>query len=197
MGRDGRVALDAADPLRGVPRPLRDRRRVVYLDGNSLGRLPRATLERLRATARAQWGERVVRAWDEGWLELPLAIGDRLGEAALGAAPGQVAVGDSTTVCFYKLASAALDLRPGRTEIVTDVDNFPTDRYVLEGLARRARAEIVWLRGDPGGGPTVDEVAPLVSERTALVTFSHVSYRSAHDRRHGARSPRSPTPPAR
>ena len=177
-GRTGAIALDAADPLAGF----RERfviDETVYLDGNSLGRLPRATLERVRATLEHGWGERVVRAWDEGWLELPVAIGDRLGEAALGAAPGQVVVGDSTTVCLYKLASAALDLHPGRTEIICDVDNFPTDRYVLEGLAAARGLEIVWLRGDPAAGPTVDEVAPLLSERTALVSFSHVSYRSA------------------
>jgi kynureninase len=177
-GRPGAVALDDADPLRSFrARFVIDD--LVYLDGNSLGRLPRATVERVRVTLERQWGERVVRGWDEGWLELPLTIGDRLGEAALGAAPGQLAVGDSTTVCFYKLASAALDLRPGRTEIVCDVDNFPTDRYVLEGLAAARGLEIVWLEGDRSGGPTVEQVAPLISERTALVTFSHVSYRSA------------------
>jgi kynureninase len=85
-------------------------------------------------------------------------------------------IGDSTTVCFYKLASAALDLRPGRDEIVTDVDNFPTDRYVLEGLAEARGLKIRWQRG----GPEEPDVTALLSERTALVTFSHVSYRSAH-----------------
>ena len=90
-----------------------------------------------------QWGRRLIRAWDEGWLELPIEVGDRLGAAALGAAPGQTIVGDSTTVCFYKLACAALDLRPGRNQIVTDYDNFPTDRYVLEGLARDRDLELV------------------------------------------------------
>jgi kynureninase len=175
------AALDRADALAAF----RDRfvfdpsDEVIYLDGNSLGRLPRATVERVSDEV-AAWGARLVRAWDEGWLELPVTIGDRLGEAALGAAPGQVVVGDSTTVCFYKLCSAALDLRPGRDEIVTDGDNFPTDRYVLEGLARTRGLTIRWLEGDPAAGPTADLLAPLVSERTALVSFSHVSYRSAH-----------------
>ena len=128
-------SLDDSDPLRAF----RDRFVIdddlVYLDGNSLGRLPRATAERLARVVTEQWGGRLIRAWDEGWLELPVEIGDRLGSAALGAAPGQTVVADSTTVCFYKLACAALDLRPGRNQIVTDYDNFPTDRYVLEGLA--------------------------------------------------------------
>ena len=123
-------ALDDADPLRAF----RDRfvidDELVYLDGNSLGRLPRATVDRLQRVVAEQWGRRLIRGWDEGWLELPTEIGDRLGTAALGAAPGQTIVADSTTVCFYKLACAALDLRPGRNQIVTDYDNFPTDRYV-------------------------------------------------------------------
>jgi len=174
------VALDVADPLRAF----RDRFVIddglVYLDGNSLGRLPKATLERLHDVAAVQWGERVVRAWDEGWMELPVQIGDRLGDAVLGAAPGQVVVADSTTVCFYKLASAALDLRPGRSEIVTDVDNFPTDRYVLEGLARARGLELRLIEFDRAAGPEPDQLAPALGAQTGLVTFSHVSYRSAH-----------------
>jgi kynureninase len=173
--RKAAAELDARDPLR----EFRDRfvidPDVVYLDGNSLGCLPTTTVEHLSATV-ARWGARGVRGWDEGWLELPLEVGDRLGAAVLGAAPGQTVIGDSTTVCFYKLASAALDARPGRTQIVTDTGNFPTDRYVLEGLARAREIEIVWLDGDPQPG----DVAARVGPDTALVTFSHVSYRSAH-----------------
>ncbi len=175
LSRAAAAELDASDPLRAF----RDRfvidPDIVYLDGNSLGCLPRSTVARLERLV-AQWGERGVRAWDEGWLELPLEVGDRLGEAVLGAAPGQTVIGDSTTVCFYKLVSAALDARPGRTEIVTDVGNFPTDRYVLEGLARARGIEIVWLDGEPHP----DDVAARLGPDTALVTFSHVSYRSAH-----------------
>ncbi len=177
-GRAVAEAFDLADPLRGFRERFVVDDEVVYLDGNSLGRLPRATVARLQLVA-SEWGSRLVRAWEEGWMELPVAIGDRLGSVVLGAAPGQVVVGDSTTVCLYKLASAALDLRPERREIVTDVDNFPTDRYVLEGLARSRGLELRWLRGDPCAGPSVDQVANLIGERTALVTFSHVSYRSA------------------
>lgn len=178
-GREDAVALDDSDPLREF------RHRfviddLVYLDGNSLGRLPKATVERVADVVSVQWGERVVRGWDDGWLDLPLSVGDRLGSAALGAAQGQVAIGDSTTVCFYKLVSAALDLRPERRQIVADVDNFPTDRYVLEGLAKARGLELVWLRFDPAAGPTVGQVAAVVGSGTALVTFSHVSYRSAY-----------------
>ncbi len=175
MSRDAAAELDASDPLR----EFRDRFVIdhegIYLDGNSLGCLPKTTVARMERVV-AQWGERGVRGWDEGWLELPLEVGDRLGDAVLGAAPGQTVVGDSTTVCFFKLASAALDARPGRTQIVTDLGNFPTDRYVLEGLARTRGLEIVWLEGEPHP----DDVAARVGPATALVTFSHVSYRSAH-----------------
>jgi kynureninase len=178
--RAAAAELDASDPLRGYPDRFAIDPEVVYLDGNSLGCLAWTTLERLHDVVALEWGARGVRAWDEGWLELPLEIGDRLGAAVLGAAPGQVVVGDSTTVCFYKLACAALDARPGRTKIITDLDNFPTDRYVLEGLAGQRDLDLVWLESDPYGGPTPVEVAALVGDDTALVTFSHVSYRSAH-----------------
>jgi kynureninase len=172
LSRAAAAELDARDPLRELRGRFVIDPEVVYLDGNSLGCLPRATVGRLERLV-AQWGERGVRGWDEGWLDLPLSVGDRLGEAALGAAPGQTVVGDSTTVCFYKLVCAALDARPGRSEIVTDLDNFPTDRYVLEGVARARGLRLVWIDGNP------ETVASLIGPQTALVTFSHVNYRSA------------------
>jgi len=180
LTRADAVDLDASDPLGAFPDRFAIDPEVVYLDGNSLGCLAWTTLEGVHDVVTLEWGARGVRAWDEGWLARPLEVGDRLGAAALGAAPGQVAVGDSTTVCFYKLASAALDARPGRTKIVTDLDNFPTDRYVLEGLARDRGLELVWLRADPCAGPDPAGVASLIGPDTALVTFSHVSYRSAY-----------------
>ncbi len=179
LGRDAAAELDVRDPLRDFRERFVIDPALVYLDGNSLGCLPRTTVARLERTV-AQWGERAVRGWDDGWLELPVEIGDRLGASALGAASGQTVIGDSTTVCFYKLACAALDARPDRRQILTDLDNFPTDRYVLEGLARARGLELVWSQGDPGGGPTPEEVAARIGPDTALVTFSHVSYRSAH-----------------
>ena len=175
LSRAAAADLDARDPLRELRGQFVIDPEVVYLDGNSLGCLPRATVGRLERLV-AQWGERGVRGWDEGWLDLPLSVGDRLGEAALGAAPGQTVIGDSTTVCFYKLVCAALDARPGRSEIVTDLDNFPTDRYVLEGVARARGLRLVWLDGDPDP----EAVTSVIGPQTALVTFSHVNYRSAY-----------------
>ena len=178
IDREQAEALDARDPLREFRELFELPDDIIYLDGNSLGPLPFSTRDRLRAVVDAGWGDRLIRAWDEGWLELPLTVGDRLG-SLVGAGPGQVVVGDSTSVCFYKLAVAALEARPGRREIVTDIDNFPTDRYVLEGIARERGLEIVWMRFDPTLGPDAADLAAAVSERTALASFSHVSYRSA------------------
>ena len=176
------AALDATDPLAPfrrrfvIPDP-----ELVYLDGNSLGRLPRATFERLAAVVGEEWGGELIRGWDH-WLEAPRRIGDLLGTGLLGANADEVAICDSTTVNFYRLASAALEARPGRRIIVTDRANFPTDRYVLEGLARDRDREIAWLDPDPIDGPTVDDVAAVLRQHegdVALVTLSHVNYRSA------------------
>jgi kynureninase len=152
---------------------------IVYMDGNSLGRPPARVAEALALVVEHGWSERLIRSWTEGWMDLALELGDGIG-ALLGAAAGQTAVADSTTVCFYKAACAALDARPGRTEILTDAGNFPTDRYVLESLAAARGLHLRWLEpADPTRGPSPAEVASLVGERTALVTFTHVDYRSA------------------
>jgi kynureninase len=179
-GREWALELDEGDPLREFRERFVFDEWCIYLDGNSLGCLPKATEARLQRVISEQWGRWGIRGWEEGWMDLPVSVGERLASVALGAGPGQTVLGDSTTVCFYKLASAALDARPGRRRIVTDVDNFPTDRYVLEGLAQARALTIEWLRFDPAGGPTAGAVAEALSDDTALVTFSHVSYRSAH-----------------
>jgi kynureninase len=153
---------------------------VAYLDGNSLGRPTLAGAARIASFLTHDWGTRLIRGWDEEWMELPLKIGDDLGRAALGAAPGQVFVGDSTTVLLYKLARAAVDARPGRTEIVLDGDNFPTDRYVLEGIAAERGLTLRWIRADPAGGVTAEQVRRVVGPDTALVLLSHVAYRSGY-----------------
>ncbi len=174
-------ALDAADPLAH----LRERFLtsdgfdvVSYLDGNSLGRPLRATARLLDEFVREQWAGRLIRGWTDGWLEWPLQLGDRLGAVALGAGAGQVVVADSTTVLLYKLSRAAVDARPGRRKVVLDTDNFPTDRYVLEGIAAERGLTLVWIETDPATGITPDQVAGVVDEDTALVLFSHVAYRS-------------------
>jgi kynureninase len=174
--------LDEADPLAPfLERFVVSDPALVYLDGNSLGRLPRATVERLRTVVGEEWGGELIRGWDH-WLAEPERVGDLLGTSILGARPGEVVVSDSTTVNFYKLASAALDARPGRRVIVTDRSNFPTDRYVVEGLADRRGLEIDWLETDEVEGPRPDDVDAAISRHpggVGLVTLSHVNYRSA------------------
>jgi kynureninase len=178
LDRSHAERLDAADPLAGF----RDRFVVgdpdlIYVDGNSLGRLPRETPERLAARM-GEWGSRLVRAWPD-WIDLPAEIGDVLAPL-LGARPGEVLMSDSTTVNLYKLAAAALDARPGRRAIVTDAANFPTDRYVLEGIAAREGAELRLLEIDEVEGPAVGDVErACVAGDVALVSLQHVSYRSA------------------
>jgi len=171
--------LDAADPLA----PFRSRFFVeeggpLYLDGNSLGRLPLATAERIAEVVRQEWGTGLIRSWDH-WLGLPARAGDLLGTHLLGAAPGQVAVTDSTTVNLYKLACAALDARPGRHVIVTDDDNFPTDRYVFEGIAAQRGCELRMIHTDIDAGLDPAALRAAVDTDTALVSLSHVAYRSA------------------
>ena len=170
--------LDDADPLA----PFRERFVIddpdlLYLDGNSLGRLPIATRERLRAAV-DQWGSELVSGWHE-WIELPERAGDLLAKDVLGARPGEVIVTDSTTVNLFKLASAVLDTRPG--DVVTDTGNFPTDRYVLEGVARRHGRELRLFEPHPIDGPLPEDV------KTACEA---ARWRSS-------RCPTSPTAPAR
>ena len=171
--------LDAADPLarfreRFLPSP----DVVAYLDGNSLGRPPAVTADRLDGFVRAEWAGRLIRGWTEGWMGWPELVGDRIAAAALGAAPGQTVVADSTTVLLYKLARAAVDARPDRREIVVDAGDFPTDRYVLEGIADERGATLRWIDTDPAAGVTPEQVAAAVGPDTALVLSSHVAYRS-------------------
>jgi kynureninase len=176
LSRDEALALDRSDALAGFrERFLPTEPGLIYLDGNSIGRPPRAARDRLLRVVEHEWGERLIRTWDEGWFELPRRIGDLIATSCLGAAPGQTIVADSTTVCLYKLISAALDARPDRDEIVTDRHNFPTDRYVVEGIARSRGLTVRWLDEEPEPAA----IEELVGERTALVTLSHVSFRSA------------------
>ncbi len=165
------AALDAADPLA----PLRERfviadPSLIYLDGNSLGRLPAALPARLATLVGHEWGGRLIGSWNDGWLDMATRVGDAIG-ALVGAAPGQVVVTNSTTVNLFQLAGAALRAS-GRGELVTDAGNFPTDRYVLAGLAEQLGMTIRLAEPDP------EAVAEVVGPETALVSFSHVDYRT-------------------
>lgn len=170
--------LDAADPLaryreRFLPAP----DVVAYLDGNSLGRPLAASIARVEEVARTQWAGRLIRGWDDGWMGLPVRIGDELGRLALAAAPGQTVIGDSTTVLLYKLIRAAIALRPGRDELVIDRDDFPTDRYLVESITAERGLTVRWI---DEGDVTPERLTAVLSERTAVVVLSAIAYRSGY-----------------
>jgi kynureninase len=169
--------LDAADPLAAF----RDRfvldPTVTYLDGNSLGRLPASTAERLRRAVEEEWGAGLIRSWAD-WMSLSAEVGDLIGTGILGARPGEVIVSDSTTVNLYKLAAAALDARPGRRVVVIDDDNFPTDLYVFQGLAAQRGLELRIVHTDLDAGLDPGALRAAVDTDVALVSLSHVAYRS-------------------
>ncbi|MFQ3556636.1 aminotransferase class V-fold PLP-dependent enzyme [Streptomyces gramineus] len=170
--------LDADDPLA----VFRERfviadPELIYLDGNSLGPLPAATPEVLREVVEEGWGGGLVRSW-QGWIDWGARLGDRLAEHVLGAAPGEVVISDSTSVNLYKLAAAALDAAPGRGTVLMDAEDFPTNRYVVQGLAEQRGLRLVRLPSDLDGGLDLDVLRSALNGDVALVVLSLVSYRS-------------------
>jgi kynureninase len=171
-------ALDSADQLASFrDRFVQQDRDLIYLNGNSLGPLPVRTQARIAEVVDQDWGVGLVRSWDK-WIRLPTEAGDMLGEHLLGAAAGQVLVCDSVTVNLYKLAWAALDARPGRHVFITDDDNFPTDRYVLEGIASQREQELRLIHTDMHAGVSERALVDALDDHTAVVSLSHVAYRS-------------------
>jgi kynureninase len=177
--------LDAADPLARFRREfvVKDPR-LIYLDGNSLGRLPRQAGPRLRQAIEREWGGRLIRGWGEGWFTASQRIGGKLA-ALVGARPDDVIVSDSTSVNLFKLVVAALRARPGRRTVVTDEANFPTDLYVLQGAIELLGQghRLVVVKSEDGLTVSEDALARAIDRDTALVTLSHTAYRSAfvHD----------------
>ncbi|MGH2476170.1 MAG: kynureninase, partial [Candidatus Limnocylindrales bacterium] len=149
---------------------------LLYLDGNSLGRLTHGARGRLLQVIDEEWAGGLVRSW-EAWIDLPVQVGGALARDLLGAEPGEVVVGDANTVNLYKAASAAIAARPGARAVVTDDDNFPTDRYVLEGLAAQHGLEYREVRSDPVDGPDADAIRAAL-DGAALLSLSHVAYGS-------------------
>ncbi|GIH70877.1 kynureninase [Sphaerimonospora thailandensis] len=175
--RDECQALDAEDPLKDFREEFSLPPGVIYLLGNSLGALPRRTPERVAHTVETEWGVHLGASWNSaGWWDLPQTTGDRIAPL-IGARPGDVLAGDSTSVNIFKAVTAALPLRPGRRVIVSDLDNFPTDRYVVEGAARALGPyEIRDIGSAPGANGGTLEAA--LGDDVALVLLSHVDYRT-------------------
>ena len=167
--------LDAADPLAFARTRFALPDGVIYLDGNSLGALPKATMERLCEVTEGHWGTDLIASWNKhGWIDWPARIAAKLAPI-VGAKPNELLIADSTSVCLFKLLAAAVRARGGRKTIVTQRGNFPTDLYVAQGLA-----EMLGLTLKPVGA---DEVIAAIDDDSAAVTLTHVDYRSAayHD----------------
>jgi kynureninase len=178
--REEARSLDRADPLSRFREEFAfDDEDLLYFDGNSLGRLPKRTAALVDRALRTEWGARLVRGWNDGWVDAPRRVGDKLARL-LGAGPGEVAVSDGTSVNLFKLAVAALRARRGRHTIVTDALNFPSDLYVLEGAAALLESGhgVVVVPSRDGIAIDDDDLAAAITEDTALVSLSHVAYRS-------------------
>jgi kynureninase len=158
---------------------------LVYLDGNSLGRLPKQTAQRTQEVVNQEWGDRLIRGWGDGQISLPNRLGAKIAKL-IGAQEDEVVVADSTSVNLFKLSMAALTAKPDRTEIVTSDDNFPSDLYVLQGCARLAGPGHRITRASTSGIETrAEDVEALLSTNTALLTLTHVAFKSGfiHDMR--------------
>jgi kynureninase len=166
-------AMDASDPLRSM----RDRfvlpEGVIYLDGNSLGAASKAVFGELEKAARDEWGQDLIRAWNkDGWFEMPLELGDRIGRL-VGAAPGQTVVADTTSINIYKALHAALGLRLDRLVIVAEGNSFPTDLYMAEGVASTRPGTNLRLEGVDA--PNIED---LIDEKVAVILVNHANYKS-------------------
>ena len=181
--REYALSLDEKDPLRGfkslfmITDP-----EMCYLDGNSLGRLPLATVSAVNEFMTGEWAAEVVTGWSH-WVDEAQPTGDLLGRATLGAAAGQVLVCDTTSVNFYQLALAAINARPGRKTIITDAANFPTDRYILDGIAKQLGLNLVIIDNESPGSAENERITPEILEKylnsdVALVTLEVIQYRS-------------------
>ena len=172
-------ALDARDPLLPLRELFTLPAGVIYLDGNSLGPLPKAAPERIARAVREEWGEGLIRSWNTaGWFDLPRKLGDRIA-TLIGAEPGEVVATDSTSINLFKVLSAAVAIAaadaPGRRTIVSERSNFPTDLYIAEGLCRERGLRLQLVEPE--------EIAGAVDDDTAVLMLTHVNYRTGamHD----------------
>ena len=181
--REYALELDKNDPLAHFKSQfVINDPQMCYLDGNSLGRLPKSTITAITDFMNKEWGPEVVTGWSH-WVDEAQPTGDLLGEAALGAAPGQVLVCDTTSVNFYQLCLAAIHARPGRKTIITDAANFPTDRYILDGIAKQFGLKLVIIENEDHAIAqheriTTEVLAPYLNDDVALVTLEVIQYRS-------------------
>ncbi len=173
-------AQDLADPLKTFRHQfmIKDPS-IIYMDGNSLGRLPLQAISSLEEEIQYRWGDRLIRSWNESWYLRQSDLGDRIGEL-LGAEPGEVIISDSTSVNLYKLAWASINYQVGKKKILTDELNFPSDLYILEGLASQHPPwEVNQVKSSDGLTVGINEIKDTVDKETGLVCLSHVAYKSS------------------
>ncbi|MCA9900595.1 MAG: kynureninase [Anaerolineales bacterium] len=173
--------LDAQDPLAHFRTQfVIDDPDLIYLDGNSLGRLLKRSRDLAEDLVARQWGQRLIRGWNEGWIELQSQIGGKIGQL-IGAAADEVIVADSTSINLFKLALAAVNFNNGRSKIITDDLNFPSDLYILQGVARLAKRplQLQIIPSDGIHGP-VEALAATIDDDTALVALSHTVFKSSY-----------------
>ncbi len=155
---------------------------LIYLDGNSLGRLPKVAIERAKQIVEEEWGRDLIRGWNKGWWEAPARVGDKIARL-VGAADGQVLVSDTTSVNLFKLTMAALAYHPEKKRIVTDAMNFPSDLYIIQGCVELLgnRHEIIRIgSNDNDLTPDLNALEETINEDTVLVTLSHVLFKSGY-----------------
>jgi len=171
--------LDAQDDLASYRAAFVHGDDLIYMDGNSLGRLPRSTVERMGAAVEQEWGHELIRGWHHGWYDAPRRIGDKIA-GLLSAGSGQVLACDSTSTNLFKLVLAALALRPERRRIVSDTLNFPSDLYIVQGCIDLLGGQHELVLAPSSDGMRVEQaaLANLIDEQTALVTLSHVVFKS-------------------
>ncbi len=171
------LALDANDPLAAFGKRFILPEGLVYLDGNSLGALPRDTPDRVARAISDEWGKDLIRSWNTaGWMDMPMRVGDKIGRL-IGARPGETVCADSTSINVFKALSAALQLNPGRKVILSEPDNFPTDLYMAQGLTGLLNDGHRLVLKPP------DEIEAALDDDTAVLMLTHVNYRSGrmHD----------------
>jgi kynureninase len=174
--------LDKQDPLQEYrERFIIQDPSLIYLDGNSLGRLPVQTIGILNSAVRRQWGERLIRSWNEGWYQQSARLGKKIAQI-IGAHPEEVILSDSTSVNLYKLVYAALKIQSGRKEVISDDMNFPSDLYVLQGLIRQFGDihTLRLLKSSDGNSADLTELLRMINRQTALVCLSHVTFKSSY-----------------
>ncbi len=173
--------LDAQDELSGYrARFVSGGERLIYLDGNSLGKLPAESKTIIGHSVNYEWGERLIRSWNEDWFTKNIELGDKIARIA-GASKGEIVITDTTSVNLYKLAHAALNYQKGRTRIVTDELNFPSDIYIFQGLVKDFGPGYELIIVPSRDGMTVDtaDLEASIDDNTALVSLSHVAFKSA------------------